>query len=643
MTEEGVKLEMELSDQIFDLLIIGTGTTESIIASALAKAGKKVLHTDAADYYGGDYSSFNLKSLVEFCESNSSFIDDNHSIVNTIVTNDNTSIDMRNSLSSSIRVLEFSTEIFGNQQSISSATDQLSFHPSCEGYDMIKSTESHENYSYETNTHPCFYGYSLTITAGREVALRKSEKLKLLSESYRRFNLDLTFQMTLSVGDTVETMVNSGVSKYLEFRNLDAIYYLENKKMTPVPTSKGDIFKSNLLSILEKRQLMKFLQIVLDHVRLLEGEMVMTVNERQLGSGSALTRPQNKAMLPASEALIVEESRDLCEYLDLPFENFLALHKVSQKLQSLIVHALCLHALQDPTSLRTREALHALSRHMNSLGRYGSTAFLLPLYGSGEIPQAFCRCCAVWGGVYMLRTTVDRIQLPSPPSLDESNHSSALCSADEKNTPTNAAHGPSEQLITVTDSTGQSYKCRRLVCAAERWSNPVPFSAYLLTRLCILDGPLSPGPNSLLIIPPNTPTIDNVNAVYSFQLDSSLNICPNDFIVLYISTIVSKEIYSPEAAKSLMNRLVRYFLSESSNKSTTELFFVTTARPLFQSNQTASLPNNIALTVDKDFHLDCHACIKQAEEVVHKLFPDMTTLFEPVGVVDDDVIDDLGL
>ena len=39
------------------------------------------------------------------------------------------------------------------------------------------------------------------------------------------------------------------------------------------------------------------------------------------------------------------------------------------------------------------------------LSRYGTGtgAFLLPVYGAGELPQAFCRVAAVAGAVYVLR------------------------------------------------------------------------------------------------------------------------------------------------------------------------------------------------------------------------------------------------
>lgn len=42
-------------------------------------------------------------------------------------------------------------------------------------------------------------------------------------------------------------------------------------------------------------------------------------------------------------------------------------------------------------------------RYLASMGRYGNSPFLYPLYGSGEMTQCFCRLCGVFGGVYFLR------------------------------------------------------------------------------------------------------------------------------------------------------------------------------------------------------------------------------------------------
>ena len=37
------------------------------------------------------------------------------------------------------------------------------------------------------------------------------------------------------------------------------------------------------------------------------------------------------------------------------------------------------------------QGLQATQVFINSLGRYGNAPFLFPIFGGGELPQAFCR------------------------------------------------------------------------------------------------------------------------------------------------------------------------------------------------------------------------------------------------------------
>ncbi|KAF9164160.1 Rab GDP dissociation inhibitor alpha [Actinomortierella ambigua] len=50
-------------DQTYDVIVLGTGLTECILAGILAVEGKKVLQMDRNDYYGGDSASLNLTQL----------------------------------------------------------------------------------------------------------------------------------------------------------------------------------------------------------------------------------------------------------------------------------------------------------------------------------------------------------------------------------------------------------------------------------------------------------------------------------------------------------------------------------------------------------------------------------------------------
>ena len=46
---------------------------------------------------------------------------------------------------------------------------------------------------------------------------------------------------------------------------------------------------------------------------------------------------------------------------------------------------------------------------MDSMGRYGNSPFIYPIYGLGGIPEGFSRISAVNGGTFMLNTDIEEI------------------------------------------------------------------------------------------------------------------------------------------------------------------------------------------------------------------------------------------
>lgn len=53
-------------DNHFDVLVIGTGVTESVLSAALSRAGKRVLHIDTNAYYGAEWTSLTLSELSQW-------------------------------------------------------------------------------------------------------------------------------------------------------------------------------------------------------------------------------------------------------------------------------------------------------------------------------------------------------------------------------------------------------------------------------------------------------------------------------------------------------------------------------------------------------------------------------------------------
>jgi Rab proteins geranylgeranyltransferase component A len=67
-TQQRLLDEMDEFPSEFDLVVIGTGFSESVIAAAASRVGKTVLHVDENDYYCGYWASFSLESFVNHLE-----------------------------------------------------------------------------------------------------------------------------------------------------------------------------------------------------------------------------------------------------------------------------------------------------------------------------------------------------------------------------------------------------------------------------------------------------------------------------------------------------------------------------------------------------------------------------------------------
>jgi Rab GDP dissociation inhibitor len=69
-------------------------------------------------------------------------------------------------------------------------------------------------------------------------------------------------------------------------------------------------------------------------------------------------------------------------------------------------------ALQTEDSYLERPAVETVRKvqlYIDSLGKYGDSPFLYPIYGLGGLPESFSRLCAIHGGTYMLNAKVDEI------------------------------------------------------------------------------------------------------------------------------------------------------------------------------------------------------------------------------------------
>lgn len=198
--------------------------------------------------------------------------------------------------------------------------------------------------------------------------LDRNSSHKDFSEESRKFNLDLSPKILFSRGLLVEYLISANISHYAEFKIVSRILTYMNGVIEEVPCSRSDVFNSELINVLEKRALMRFMTF----------------------------------------CLTFEDCPEQYEsFKDKPFVDFLKSRKLTTNLQHIILNAIA----GVPAKTSTLSGLKATQNFLRSLGRYGNTPFLWSLYGAGELPQAFCRMCAVFGGIYCLRKNVKSLVL----------------------------------------------------------------------------------------------------------------------------------------------------------------------------------------------------------------------------------------
>lgn len=177
--------------------------------------------------------------------------------------------------------------------------------------------------------------------------------------------------MLFARGDLVELLISSNICRYAEFRAVDKIVTLLHGNATAVPCSRADVFTNKNVNVVEKRLLMKTL-------------------------GNCLS---------ADDA--VGTDAEFKEFEAKTFRQYLESKRLTPNLIHYVLYAIAMG--DDQTSCEV--GVKRTKQFLQSLGRYGNTPFLFPMYGCGEIPQCFCRLCAVFGGVYCLKRSIENIHI----------------------------------------------------------------------------------------------------------------------------------------------------------------------------------------------------------------------------------------
>lgn len=151
-----------------------------------------------------------------------------------------------------------------------------------------------------------------------------------------------------------------------------------------------------------------------------------------------------------------------------------------------IGHSMALYQTDEYISQKggAQETIQRIRLYVNSMARYGKSPYIYPLYGLGELPQGFARLSAIYGGTYMLNTSVDDIH------YDGDKVSGITATMRDRN----------------DDIDGMKFttKTKKILGDPSYFPGKVQVVGYLLKAICILTHPVAYTDNSdsaQLIIP----------------------------------------------------------------------------------------------------------------------------------------------
>ena len=207
--------------EVFDVIVVGTGMVESILAAAAARQGHSVLHLDTAKYYGADWAAFTLDGLQQWIAETKEEKEDSQAETDA---------------GAEVALEEGEVLV------------KLEKKPTVENIQETWTSKPEEEEKDEEKTLE-------TDTATSETQWTREELLK----QSRKFNIDLTPRLLYSRGDMVELLISSNISRYTEFKSVTRVLTMLDGNLEQVPSSRSDVFNTKKISVVEKRILMKFL------------------------------------------------------------------------------------------------------------------------------------------------------------------------------------------------------------------------------------------------------------------------------------------------------------------------------------------------------------------------------------------------
>jgi len=278
----------------------------------------------------------------------------------------------------------------------------------------------------------------------------------------------------------------------LEFKCVDGSYVYVDKKVHKVPSTAGEALKSSLMGFFEKKRCGNFLEWV---------QNFDLKNPKTHGN----TNKCNPLKCTA---------RELLKYWDLDSNTI-----------DFLGHAVALYRDDAYLDSPALDLIEKISLYWEGIARYEKSPYIYPMYGLGELPQAFARLAAIYGGTYMLNKPIS-----------------------------NVVYNDKGEACGVT-SEGETAKCKFVVGDPSYFPEKVKKTGQVVRAICILSHPIPNTSNSescQIILPQKQ--VGRKSDIYISCVSFAHNVAPKGKYIAIISTTV--ETAKPETELQLALELL---------------------------------------------------------------------------------------
>ncbi|KAJ1434906.1 Rab GDI protein [Sesbania bispinosa] len=290
--------------------------------------------------------------------------------------------------------------------------------------------------------------------------------------SSREYNVDMIPKFMMANGIFVRVLIHTDVTKYLNFKAVDGSFVYNKGKIYKVPASDVEALKSPLMGLFEKRRARKFFIYVQDY------------EENDPKSHEGLDLNQVTARQLISKYGLEDDTIDF------------------------IGHALALHLDDGYLDEPAKDFVERIKLYAESLARFqGGSPYIYPLYGLGELPQAFARLSAVYGGTYMLNKPECKVEFDGD-----------------------------GRAIGVT-SEGETAKCKKVVCDPSYLPDKVRNIGKVARAICIMSHPIpdtNDSHSAQVILPQKQ--LGRKSDMYLFCCSYSHNVAAKGKYIAFVTT-----------------------------------------------------------------------------------------------------------